>query len=386
MICCPVCDEKDVFPFLSRDDVPVHQNLLCESEASARAVNTGRLEMTVCATCSFVFNAAFDLSRLSYGEGYNNCQTHSPYFEAYVRDLTRGLVEESGVRNALIVEVGCGNGDFLRGLVNYPDSGNRGIGFDPAYTGAATELNGKLRFVKEYYGPEHASLAADVVVSRHVIEHVPQPIQLLQSLAKALSGSSQAKVFFETPNVDWILSNQVVWDFFYEHCSLFNARSIAYAFERASFSPRETKLVFGEQYLWFEAALNGTKTAIAAGAHTVALAQAFGRNYEANMKRAKQTLEALARNGKVGLWGAGAKGTTFASIIDADKTLIDCLIDLNPDKQSKYVPGTGHAIVSPGEIDVRGVKHAILMNPNYAAECRALLASMKSDCELVMWS
>src|SRR5207237_175358 len=109
-------------------------------------------------------------------------------------------------------------------LVN-ADSGNRGFGFDPTYVGPLTRLNGRLKFDRRFYGPECQDVVPDAVVCRHVIEHVADPAALVGSVRGALQHVARARVYFETPCVEWILRKQVVWDFFYEHCSLFSPNS-----------------------------------------------------------------------------------------------------------------------------------------------------------------
>ena len=95
--------------------------------------------MAACAVCGFVFNRAFNPALLRYGPGYDNAQAGSPRFAAHLADLVRHLVERRGVRGARIVEIGCGNGDFLRRLVTWPGADNTGIGFDPAYRGPPSD-------------------------------------------------------------------------------------------------------------------------------------------------------------------------------------------------------------------------------------------------------
>ena len=79
-------------------------------------------------------------------------------------------------------------------------------------------------------------------------------------------------------------------------------------------------------------------------------------------------LKELCSLGKVAIWGAGAKGVTFANLLDPHSKLIDCIVDLNPNKQGRFVPGTGHPIVSYRDLPKRNVATAILMNPNYREE------------------
>ncbi len=351
--------------------------------AAAHDMARGDLNMAVCRECGFVFNAAFDLGRLSYGEAYDNNQACSATFREYLTGLVRHLTEEESVRNCRIVDVGCGGGDFLRRLVA-AGAGNTGAGFDPAYAGPDTDCDGRVRFERRYYGQECADVPADVVVCRHVIEHVPEPVELLRTVRQALAGSPHARVYFETPDVAWILRNRVLWDFFYEHCSLFTAQSLTTAFESAGFSVSKVDHIFGGQYLWLEADLGDDAPPVTRDpANLPALAHAFCACEKESIRNWDATLTALRQRGKIALWGAGAKGVTFANLVDPRRERIDCVVDLNPNKQGRYLPGTGHPIVEFHELPPRDVKSAILMNPNYLAENQTLLRDAGLAIDLI---
>lgn len=385
--CCPVCESAAVVPFLRRDLVPVHQNLVVADADAARRVARGVLDMVVCRDCGFVFNRAFDASLLAYGHDYDNTQSCSPCFEAYLDGLVADMVERQGVRRSTVVEVGCGKGLFLKKLVAAPGADNRGVGFDPSYVGPQSILDGRLTFSCRFYDEQCADVAADVVVCRHVIEHVATPLALLRAVRAALAKAPAARVFFETPCVEWILDNRVIWDFFYEHCSLFTASSLKLAFARAGFAVERVEHRFGGQYLWLEAhpAL-GPVVAPPPRPQTAAMALEYGRGERALRDRWQARLRGLGESGKVALWGAGAKGATFANLIDPERTLLDCVVDLNPNKQGHAIPGTGHPIVAPAQLPARGVRRAVLMNPNYRDENLRLLADAGIDIDLINWS
>src|SRR3989442_9651744 len=149
-VSCPVCGAPHTVLFLQRRNVPVHQNLVCADVESARAVPRRDLSMTVCSACGFVFNRSFDPAAVSYGAAYDNTQTCSPCFDAYIDETVDYLVEDRGLRNSYIVEVGCGKGHFLRKLIAR-DEGNRGVGFDPAYVGPLADAGGRLNFERRFY-------------------------------------------------------------------------------------------------------------------------------------------------------------------------------------------------------------------------------------------
>jgi len=381
---CPVCGSRSITGFLRRERVPVHQNLVINDQEAAVEIARGDLDLVFCEECGFVFNRAFDLSKLSYREDYDNTQTCSPAFNEYVNDLVEYLVYERDIRDCRIVEVGCGKGTFLRKLVETEGAGNSGYGFDPSYVGPEVDLEGRLRFEKRFYGPESADIPADMVVCRHVIEHVPEPVELLRTIRQALVDFPHARVFFETPDVTWILRNQVIWDFFYEHCSLFTPESLTTAFEVAGFAVESVRNVFGGQYLWLEAVVSNERPRLTKSSGSIPqLAKQFAVSERELKREWEARTRELAAKERVALWGAGAKGVTLANLIDAEREWIHCIVDLNPQKQGHYLPGTGHPIVGYQELENRSITVAILMNPNYHSENLDLLRESNIDTRLV---
>lgn len=381
-IACPVCDHSDCRPFLHRPSVVVHQHLVVDSAEQARKLPRGELRLACCQGCGFVFNAAFDPALVSYGSAYDNSQTSSPHFLAYTEDLVRHLVDDRGARGCRIVEVGCGNGGFLRRLLEHGGPRTEGWGFDPSYVGPENDCGGRAHFIRSYYDEQCTGIAADVVVCRHVIEHVPQPVALLRTIRKALTASPEARLFFETPCVEWILRHQVVWDFFYEHCSYFSPGSLRTAFERAGFGVLDVRHVFGGQYLWIEAAMSGPPSEPQPG-QVPELAAAFGSAEAKMVADWRRRTAALEERGPLAIWGAGAKGVTFANLLGPDARRFACVVDLNPRKQGRFLPGTGHPIVAPSGLDAHRVTQALVMNPNYRAEIEALLARCHGGVEVI---
>jgi SAM-dependent methyltransferase len=381
---CPICGGSDVYEFLRRNAVPVHQNLVRTSVQDALQVTRGDLALTICPGCGFVFNNAFDMGKLEYSEDYDNTQSHSPFFMDYMADLAKHLLDEERVNNNRIIEIGCGKGIFLRMLVGDSARGNSGIGFDPSYVGPESDLGERLSFNRCFYDEGCSNIQADVVVCRHVIEHIPQPLELLRTIRLALNNVHAPRIYFETPSVAWILRNQVIWDFFYEHCSLFTVASLRTAFERTGFVVEKVHHVFGGQYLWLEATLSNKSGNIYTDAGDIPeLCRRFAIAEEQLQIKWRTTIMQLAAVGKVAVWGAGAKGTTFVNLIDPERNLIDCVVDLNPKKQGKFVPGTGHPIVGVETLATLGVRSAILMNPNYRRENEGLLVEAGIAIQLI---
>ena len=380
-ISCPLCARASDPPFLTRTGVCVHQNLVVDTPQAARALRVGTLALHACDGCGFVFNAAFDPSLLQYGASYDNTQTCSPIFQQHVDQLADRIVHTRGVRGATIVEIGCGNGGFLIALARR-ERGNRGIGFDPSYVGPESAVDGRVRFERRFYDDTCAGLEADAIVCRHVIEHIERPVELLRTVRRTTLQDG-AQVFFETPCVEWILRNEIVWDFFYEHCSYFSRNSLAYAFARAGFSATDVSHVFGGQYLWAEGRPAPAEESISGISSVAELAHQYAGREAAIVESLRQRVIELSRRAPVALWGAAAKGVTLANLVDPDATLLTCIVDINPNKQGKFLPGTAHPIVGPADLARLGVRTALGTNPNYFEENSRIVRTAGLDVELV---
>ncbi|MBY0118835.1 class I SAM-dependent methyltransferase [Paenibacillus sp. FSL L8-0435] len=386
---CPICQSSNISDILKRSNIPVYQNILINSFEAARQIPRGDLEILECMECGFVYNSVFDTNKVVYSSDYENTQSYSTYFNSYLDDLVDTLVNQKGVSNLNVVEVGCGKGGFLRKVV---EAGNNyGFGFDPSYIGPEVDYGGRLRFEKKLYNEDSVDIKADVVLCRHVIEHIPDPVMLLKSIKKALVHSPQARVFFETPCVDWIFENKVMFDFFYEHCSYFNEKSISKAFELAGFEVISVDRIFNGQYMWLEAKsteLDGESKDKSYVHYADSSSIGFSENEFEWKRRTMEQISMYSEYGRTAIWGAGAKGVTFLNLIDPEMKYIDCVIDVNPNKVGKYLPGTGHEIVGIESLKRKDLATIIITNSNYLNEIKAIVEFKKLDINLVdleMW-
>lgn len=368
MTACPICCGATE-PLLRREHVPVHQHKLYTTREAARNCVRGTLDMYCCQSCGFIFNTAFDPSLMDYGSDYDNSQNHGGDFSLYLDGVIADLIER-GVEHSRVVEVGCGNGDFLRKLVHAGN--NTGVGYDSAYRGPAEEQD--LWFVKSDYEPHEL---ADAIISRHVLEHVQDPVTFIETMADGLYDNG--RMFIETPDVTPILANGVSWDFFYEHCSMFSPLALDRACETAGLEVSSIERVFSGQYLMGVAG-KFASTHMNNFVNVAALSVDFSFKAHARDVKIWAALLEWCQRRPIALLGAGAKGATFAGLFDPDTTYLDCIVDTNPAKQGKYLPGTGHQIIGLDAIKERGIRTLILMNPNYRPAMSEAVRDL--DCTL----
>jgi hypothetical protein len=225
-----------------------------------------------------------------------------------------------------------------------------------------------------------------LVVSRHVLEHIPQPVAFLRTISESLSAFDPCPCFFEFPDLEWILANEAFWDFAYEHCNYFTAASATAALTRAGFESVGSSTAFGSQYLWIEGMSRGAPAAALPSpvGDLSARSLAYAEAESVRMERVRQSVRELKSDGRtVALWGMATKGVLFSLLTDPDALLIDHCIDVNPNKQDCYVPLTGHVIKAPEALTNARELTVVVMNQNYADEIRLRCRRLGVDATFV---
>jgi len=381
---CLVCESPRVSEFLDLGLVPI-QSVLSASRWEAMNAPKARVRLAFCRECGHIFNSAFDPELVKYTPEYDNALDYSPRFQMYARELAEGLVERFELRGKHLIEIGCGQGEFLRLLCTL--GGNRGTGFDPAAPVQGHDATHSITWVQEYYSEANAA-SADLVYSRHTLEHIPGPRSFVSMVRRAIGSADQTVVFFEVPNVMSTLAEFAIWDVIYPHVSYFSRHSLTYLLSACGFTTKRTWTGFGNQFLCAEAqparslvTVPGDPDELAALAASVA---EFGEVHRRTVASWSGFLEEAAGRGeRMILWGAGAKAVTFlTTVAGADR--IEYVVDLNARKHGRHIPVGGQQIVAPEFVAEYRPDSIIVMNPNYETEIRKMLRELNVDTARVV--
>jgi len=380
---CPVCSGNRLTRIYNLPNVPIFCNQYWAAEVDALQASGGALDIVQCDVCSHVFNAAFDAGLIKYAVGYENSLHFSPVFGDYVETLATRLVDRYDIRGKKVLEIGCGDGGFLKALCE--KGGNEGLGFDPSQKDRRLDAaNGATVTVRGgYYDADTRIDHVDVICIRHVLEHLDEPASLLRSLREWHKGRPGAIAYFEVPNGDFCLEPHGIWDLIYEHVSYFTSESLEYLLRVCGYRVLEIGLAFDGQFLWAEAALDGAEDDTDAIAGRDASADQIRENYGAMIDTCRRQVEGFAAQGrKMALWGAGSKGVTFLNIADPSKA-INTVVDINPRKQNQHVALTGQKVVAPEALS--GIKPDVIfvMNSLYTDEISETLDRIGVEAELI---
>ena len=381
---CPTCGGDNLKPFFLAGAVPVFCNVLPDTPALARAAERGEIRLLFCPDCRLIHNAGFDPGLLSYSVAYENALHFSPTFRQYADRLADYLVDRYRLHGKDILEIGSSDGAFLADLCRR--GGNRGVGFDPGCDPAAAAGSPAVTMVAQAYGPDSSHYPADFICCRHVLEHVADPLAFLGLVRAAIGDRADTRVFFEVPDATYTLRQLGVWDIIYEHKSYFLPASLGELFARAGFDVTKIAAAYGGQFLTLEAAPGRTGQAPRRPRDDGIdqLIDRFAQAYEAKVLTWGRELHRLAGTGrKTVVWGAGSKGVTFLNTLGVDTDRVAFVVDVNPRKHGRFIPGTAQQVVAPEFLVDYRPDAIIVMNPLYADEISQTARRMNLAADLM---
>ncbi len=320
-------------------DFPIFQNRMYETASEAVSCPKGNIQIVQNRNTGLVYNRAFDSGKMIYDSNYQNEQGVSDLFRQHLVDVA--AIIERVIGKKTIAEIGCGKGSFLELL---SARGCDVVGFDPTYEGKDPRVK------REYFTSTYGTVF-DGFIMRHVLEHVSDPITMLQKVRDANGG--QGKIYIEVPCLDWIIQHNAWFDLFYEHVNYFRLSD----FSRMFGTVYESGRIFGGQYLYVVAELSSLRMPMALESDHLT-SESFVR-FEFNF--------ATPSGFDLAIWGRASKGVIFALLASRRGKNFETVVDLNPAKQGKYMAATGLRITSPSEALTKLKPAAMIyvMNSNY---------------------
>jgi 2-polyprenyl-3-methyl-5-hydroxy-6-metoxy-1,4-benzoquinol methylase len=384
---CPSCQSDQTVAFFGIEGVPVNSVLLLQSREEALNFPRGDISLGFCRACGFIFNAAFNPQLLEYSVRYEATQSYSPSFNIFHRNLAERLVSRYNLYGKDIIEIGCGQGEFLSLLCQVGN--NRGIGFDPVYDEDRSVLTKgePIKIIQDFYSKKYADVYCDFVCCKMTLEHIQNTGEFIGNLHQILSNKPDTVVFFQVPDTVRILREIAFWDIYFEHCSYFSPVSLAHLFRRNGFEIIDQEKDYDDQYLMI-VAKPGTNRYVSPniGEDLLSLhrdVEYFIERYQTGIKEWRDRLDVLCQAGKrIVLWGASSKAVSFLTTLKI-KEEVKYAVDINPLKAGTFIAGTGHGIVTPEFLIEDKPDVVIIMNPVYTQEIDGILKNIGVDAELL---
>jgi methyltransferase family protein/C-methyltransferase-like protein len=389
---CSACGRGPLVQFADLGEIPVLCGVHYASRAEALDSPVGRMALGYCPDCAYVRNLAFDPAVIRYDPSMDTNLHHSPAFQAFSAQLVTHLAEAYPLRGATVLDVGCGQGEFLRELCH--QAGCLGYGYDAMYAGEPGPDPSGAHFTTGY-APVHDPTALprfDLVTSRHWFEHLDDPYTFLAQLRERV-GSATGYGYLEVPDAGYDLAT-AGWEVIYPHVSYFDRMALRRIATRAGWQVLAEGTLFHGMFRFIEfgcgvpvgspTADQGEPPAAADLDRQLASIAGFAQRQRAERDRWTGTVARLAEQGADPvLWGAGSRGVQFLNLADPDGALA-AVVDVNPRKWGRYLPVTAHRVSAPESLRHIRPQAVVITNPAYQEEIAKQLAELDLSPDLLV--
>ena len=336
---CPVCAHSVAAAFFDGGQHALATLGWPASAADAQAMAVQPHDFVQCPQCTHVWNRAFSYDAIPYPNNPNRMFNKGGIWKGHLAD-TRDVLLAQLPDSPTVIDIGCGEGHFVRALADARGEQGRFIGFDP---NATPETGRGVEFHARYFQPlqDLPEFAPDALVIRHVLEHLTDPASLVEQMAWAASRSDKpCWLFAEVPCIDRVFATGRLADFFYEHMSHFTTESFRTLMQRAG---EVVQLAHGYdgEVVYALVRLQIPQALRERARHSNAFAAAAQRS----RKTIAAQLDSLATSGqRVAIWGGTGKAAAFMHQFGADALRFPLVVDSDPDKAGTFVPGVGQEI------------------------------------------
>ncbi len=385
---CSSCGSVKVSVFYEVENIPIHSVMLLSTKEKAIEYLKSDIRLGFCENCGVISNISFDPDLLEYSTGYESTQSYSPTFNAFAGGLVQSLIDRYDLYDKDIVEIGCGQGEFLQMLCEI--GGNRGVGFDPAYLPGRNENleKNKISIIKDFYSEKYADIKCDFLCCRMTLEHIHKTGDFIRIIRRSIQDKPDTIVFFQVPDVIRVLKDLAFWDIYYEHCSYFSPGSLASLFRNNDFEIIDLWKDYDEQYVMLGAKQGSIRTSKSLPleediSELKSKVDLFSKNNRNQLNTWNCYLQKASKEGRrVVLWGGGSKGVAFLTTLNIQGE-VEYVVDINPNKHGTYMAGSGQKIISPDFLKQYKPDVVIFMNQIYHKEIKDDLDRMGVITELV---
>ncbi len=350
---CRGCGNERLEIVLSLGTQPLANALRPVAEAST-AQSRHPLDVAFCETCG--------LAQLTVSVEPETMFTDYAYFSSYAptvvenaRRLVTDLVAERGLDgDDLAMEIASNDGYLLE---HYRALGVPVLGIDPARNIAEVAIERGIPTVCDFFGVRLAAelrasgRLASVLHANNVLAHVPDIAGVLAGAAKVLR--PDGRFVIETPYVRDLVDAVEFDTIYHEHLFYYSLSSLQrlLAGQGLEVADVERIPIHGGS-LRVTAALAGAvqpSEAVAAllaeerrlGVDRVTYYRDFGARVDALCASLRRLLGDLRAQGRrVAGYGAAAKTTVLLNALGVDRETVEFVVDRNPHKHDRLVPGT----------------------------------------------
>lgn len=327
----------------SAQDIPTREELKREKGLD--------LQLCQCPGCGLV---QFVCEPVPYYRDVIRAGGYSSTMAELRRAQYRRFIALCALEGKRIIEIGCGQGEFLKVLAGFPVQAF-GIEHNAALAekARAAGLNVRQDFTES---ADQALEGApfDAFLSFNFLEHQPDPNAMLQCIYNNLTQDGVGLI--TVPSWEYVVSNGSFYELLRDHIANYSEQTLRFLLQKNGFAVLESEIV------------NKDTLSVIVQKRPRADVGGMKTTFRTLSGELRAFLDARASAGRrVAVWGASHQGFTVISTAGIGAR-IEYIIDSAPFKQGRFAPASHVPIVSPDFFFAHPVDTILIIAPGYTEE------------------
>lgn len=390
---CRHCSKELSHTFIDLGSSPPSNSYLTE-QALKEPEKWYPLKVMVCDNCWLVQTEDFVGSSEMFSDDYAYFSSYSSTWLEHASNYVENMTARFNLNsNSMVVEIAANDGYLLQYVKgkNIPC-----YGIEPTHSTAKAAREKGIEIIEEFFGEEKAKnlvvqgRQADLTVSNNVLAHVPDINDFVKGFSILLKPNGVAT--FEFPHLlNLVKQNQfdTIYHEHYSYLSLIAVRAILENNGLSIFDVEELPThggslrVYAQRTDTSQFPINNNvenllKREEEEGLQTLSFYTGFQQQAERiKFELLMFLLKAKNQKKKVAAYGAAAKGNTMLNYAGIRPDLLPYVIDMNPVKQGKYMPGSRIPIVVEDRLKNEKPDYVLILPWNLSKEITNQLAYIK---------
>jgi hypothetical protein len=354
---------------LNHSVVDLGKSPLCESFLNANQLNESEaffpLQAFVCDGCFLVQVEEYVHGENIFGGEYAYFSSYSDSWLKHAQNYVEAIVPRLGLdSNSKVVELASNDGYLLK---NFVERQIPCLGVEPADNVAEVAVAKGVPTTVRFFGTKTAQElvnegeSANLIIANNVLAHVPDLNDFVKGIKILLQ--SEGVITIEFPHLMRLIEENQFDTIYQEHYCYFSLHTLIQVFEKHGLTiwdVDELGTHGGSLRIYARHTEDDSKPIsdnlvrihnqeLKDGVTDLALYQAFEEKVQETKRALLEFLIQAKREGKTVVgYGAPGKGNTLLNYCGIRTYFLDYVVDRNPYKHGKFLPGT-HIPVFPTE-------------------------------------
>ncbi|HRH58870.1 MAG TPA: class I SAM-dependent methyltransferase [Chitinophagales bacterium] len=390
---CRFCKTPLSHVFIDLVNAPASNSFLSKEQLNEPEVFFP-LKVYTCHSCMLVQIDEFKKSDAIFDSNYVYFSSYSKSWLKHAKDYTNMMTERFGFnQESFVIEIASNDGYLLQ---YFKEKNIPVLGIEPTKNTADAAKEKGIESVVDFFGVRlaeklvAANIKADLLLGNNVLAHVPDIVDFVGGMKIILN--DKGVITMEFPHLLQLVENNQFDTIYHEHfsyLSFYTVQKIFYAQSLEIFDVEEIPTHGGSLRIFAKHKADESKIISDRVAALLFKEEKYGLfsiDYynEFQQKALKVKLDFTdflitqkRNNKKVAAYGAAAKGNTLLNYCGIKNDLITFVVDANPHKQDKYLPGSHIPVVDEHYIREHKPDFVIIFPWNLKEELTGQLSYIK---------